>query len=91
MIYMKRLETQPFLFARINNISYYVINNRRYTKMAKDKFYHSGMINSFDGNCDTCPFWMVKDNRMICKETMKDVSYFTIHGKINHNCPFVTK
>lgn len=59
--------------------------------MTKDKFYHSGMTNSFDGNCDDCPFWKVIENRMICQETERDVSYYAIHGKINRNCPFVTR
>ena len=59
--------------------------------MTKDKFYHSGITNDFDGTCDTCPFWKNIENRSICNETESDVTNYVIHGNINHNCPFITK
>lgn len=59
--------------------------------MAKDQFYHSGMPNSFDAICDTCPFWKVIENRMVCNETEKDVSKHVMHGGTNHECPYITK
>lgn len=59
--------------------------------MAKDQFYHSGLPNSFDGNCSNCPFRRDSFDEMVCCETDNDVSIYVVHGTINKNCPFITK
>ncbi len=59
--------------------------------MKKDNFYGEGLPNWYDGKCDTCPFWKVKDNRCICTENEQDVTWYTVHDRVNENCPYKTK
>lgn len=81
--------TSSFLFFFRENNIFFIKKGGDF--MAKNQFYHSGMPNDFDGNCDTCPFWRVIENRMKCQETDQDVSWYVTHDKLNRNCPYITK
>lgn len=63
--------------------------NKEETNMKKDMFYKSGEPNIYDGRCANCPFSNTLDG--ICTETEYDVTILIRNGKININCPYISK
>ena len=57
----------------------------------KDMFY-TGMPNGGDGRCANCPY-LTKETIAgdICSETGADVEAYESNGRVNKNCPFITK
>ena len=59
----------------------------------KGMFYFGGFPHIADGRCDNCPFWVLENSRTEarCIETDDDVIKYVLNGRINKNCPYITK